>query len=344
MALTSSRQSQCGAVLALTLFMLVALSLLAVSMGKDILLDHALSASTRASLNAHLLLDSGKRLAAAVLVRNSRRGDPDRLNEPDWGIFDSYLTAFSSQVETTEFTGSLVDENCRFPLAALFPRSSRDEAVAEAFSRVFTRLTAQLMLLHGYDAGLPQALQQAEIWLRNLRQWSGLAPLDETARRWYLSRVPARLPRGTPPLGAEELTLVYWPDMDEAFVRALVLGTPDRPGLAEYLTVWGSGPLNVNTALPEVLTAFGNDHEQGKAFAETILRQRVRKDAKLEEGWYLETGQRFGIALGALPPGVLDVRSRWYRLEITILGGKYTGIAVGWVSNDFVHWEYQAIK
>lgn len=335
--------SQRGAVLALVLFMLAALSLLAVSMGKDILLDHALSTGTRASLNAHLLLDSGKRLAAAVLVRNNRRSDPDRLLEKEWGLFDAYLAAFSSQTATTNFSGSLSDENSRFPLPALFPATPRDEPSAEVFSRSFVRMTARILRDHGFDAGQAEAEQQAEIWLENIRQWAGLDPLPEDARQWYLSRLPARLPPKRPPLGPEELALVRWPGMDEALVRAVVLGTPDCAGLADAVSMWAPGPINVNTALPAVLRSLSADEQQGKHFAEAVMRERIREDATLEEGWYLEAARRAGMNLENLPAGVLDVRSRWFRLNISVSGGR-SGIAVGWVTNEFVHWEYQAIR
>lgn len=342
MALKSNHRQR-GAVLALVLFMLAALSLLAVGIGKDILLDHTLSTGTRASLNAHLLLDSGQRLAAAVLVANSRRGDPDTLNEKEWGQFNAYLDAFSSQSATTDFSGSITDENSRFPLPALFQASPREEAAAKVFSQLFVRLTARIMRNHGFAAGQAEALHQAEIWLENIHQWAGLSAVPEEARRWYLSRQPALLPPGRPPLGPEELMQVRWPNMDEAFVRAVVLGTPETPGLTQCLSVWARGPINVNTALPQVLQTLSDNEEQALHFTEAIVRGRAKQDAKLEEKWYLEAARRAGMNLDNLPVGVLDVRSRWYRLEIVVAGGR-TGMAIGWVTNGYVNWEYQAIR
>ena len=47
----------------------------------------------------------------------------------------------------------------------------------------------------------------------------------------------------------------------------------------------------------------------------------------------------------ALPNGCLDVRSRWYRLNLTVRQGarKNTLTSVGWVTHEYVTWEYRAV-
>jgi general secretion pathway protein K len=43
----------------------------------------------------------------------------------------------------------------------------------------------------------------------------------------------------------------------QGVTRQILYGRPDAPGLAEHLTVWGTGAVNVNTASPLVLRALG---------------------------------------------------------------------------------------
>jgi len=43
----------------------------------------------------------------------------------------------------------------------------------------------------------------------------------------------------------------------QGMTRELFYGRPDAPGLAEHLTVWGTGAVNVNTVSPLVLRALG---------------------------------------------------------------------------------------
>jgi type II secretory pathway component PulK len=79
--------------------------------------------------------------------------------------------------------------------------------------------------------------------------------------------------------------------------REILYGRPDSPGLIEHLTVWGNGAVNVNTASPVVLRAFGF------AQAEVDLLTARRPYADLVE----------------LPPGLrrgrLRTRSDTFRIE-----------------------------
>ncbi len=108
-----------GAVLILVLFVLTGLSVLTVEFSRDILLDHAMSASTRSILAAKPLMESGERLATAVLTRNSEEGTPDHMRE-DWGLFGIGLERLSAELPGADLSGSIEDENSRFPINAIF--------------------------------------------------------------------------------------------------------------------------------------------------------------------------------------------------------------------------------
>ena len=92
-----------GAVLILVLFVLTGLS---VEYSRDILLDHAMSASTRSILAAKPLMESGERLATAVLTRNSEEGTPDHMRE-DWGLFGLGLERLSAELPGADLSGSI---------------------------------------------------------------------------------------------------------------------------------------------------------------------------------------------------------------------------------------------
>jgi type II secretory pathway component PulK len=79
--------------------------------------------------------------------------------------------------------------------------------------------------------------------------------------------------------------------------RELLYGRPEAPGLAEYLTVFGTGTVNVNTASPVVLRALG----YAPAEVETLVGRRPYADPN------------------ALPPGLprrnLRTTSTVFRIE-----------------------------
>jgi type II secretory pathway component PulK len=90
----------------------------------------------------------------------------------------------------------------------------------------------------------------------------------------------------------------------------LLYGRPDHPGLAEYLTTWSSGAINVNTASPMVLRAVG--------FAPPEVD--------------LLAGRRPYVDLGELPPGVRRgnqrTRSDTFRIESWAGGAEASGRAL----------------
>jgi type II secretory pathway component PulK len=83
----------------------------------------------------------------------------------------------------------------------------------------------------------------------------------------------------------------------QGMTREILYGRPEAPGLIEYLTVWGTGAVNVNTASPVVLRALGY------APAEVDLL----------------TGRRPYVELAELPPalrrGGQRTRSDTFRIE-----------------------------
>lgn len=337
------RDRRRGAVLILVLFVLTGLAVLTVEFSRDVLLDHALSSSTRSLLAAKPLMESGERLASVVLAKNSEEGTPDHPRE-DWGLFNRELERLSVELQGAELSGNIEDENSRFPLNAIFYEREAERARADAFAEVLIKMLAGLMRVHGYAGGADNAARAARDYVDSLRQWGGQTETDEESLKWYLNRSPRRLPPGRPPQAPEEILLVRWPHMEEAWARRVLEGTETLPGLLETLSVWTRGPMNVNTLRPEVLAALVRDERQARAFVSAILRYRDNPDNELKEKWYQDIFSSYDVP--TLPNGCLDVRSRWYRLNLTVRQGarKNRLTAVGWATHEYVTWEYRAVR
>lgn len=327
----------------LVLFVLAGLAVLAVEFSRDVLLDHALSSSTRSILASKPLMESGERLAAAVLIRNNLAGNPDHHRE-DWGRFDTGLQRLSDELVGSTLSGSIEDENSFFPINAVFYARESERARAEAFAAMLTRLLAGLMRLHGYEGGADNAVKLAAGFVDALRQWGGQKGTDAEALRWYLTREPRRLPPKRPLMAPEEILLIHWPYVDEAWGHEVLHGSPERPGLLDLITVWAPGPMNINTLRPELLAALVQDERQALPFAGAVERYRANPDNELNAGWYKELFSYYDVP--ALPQGVIDVQSRWYRLHLAVRQGARENrlTSVGWVTNQMVTWEYRVIR
>ena len=144
-------------------------------------------------------------------------------------------------------------------------------------------------------------------------------------------------------LAPEEILLVRWPHVEQEWGRDVLRGTKELPGLLETLTIWTQGPMNMNTLQPAVLSALVRDERQARPFVNAVLHYRDNPDNDLGENWYKDLLSAYDVP--ALPNGCLDVRSRWYRLNLTARQGarKNTLTSVGWVTHEYVTWEYRAV-
>ncbi|WP_279062302.1 type II secretion system protein GspK [Bilophila wadsworthia] len=218
-----------------------------------------------------------------------------------------------------------------------------EDSRAEAFADILTRLLAGLMRVHGYAGGPDNALALAKEYVDSLRQWGGQTETDQDTLKWYLTQTPRYLPPGRPLLAPEEILLVRWPHVEQEWGRDVLRGTKELPGLLETLTIWTQGPMNMNTLQPAVLSALVRDERQARPFVNAVLHYRDNPDNDLGENWYKDLLSAYDVP--ALPNGCLDVRSRWYRLNLTVRQGarKNTLTSVGWVTHEYVTWEYRAV-
>ena len=177
----------------------------------------------------------------------------------------------------------------------------------------------------------------------SLRQWGGQTETDQDTLKWYLTQTPRYLPPGRPLLAPEEILLVRWPHVEQEWGRDVLRGTKELPGLLETLTIRTQAPMNMNTLQPAVLSALVRDERKARPFVNAVQHYRDNPDNDLGENWYKDLLSAYDVP--ALPNGCLDVRSRWYRLNLTVQQGarKNTLTSVGWVTHEYVTWEYRAV-
>lgn len=331
-----------GAVLILVLFVLTGLSVLTVEFSRDILLDHAMSTSTRSILAAKPLMESGRTPRHGCPHPGTAKREP-RITCGRIGYCSASAgTAFRRTAGRGPFG---LHRGRKQPLSHQrhFLRTRGRSCRAEAFADILTRLLAGLMRVHGYAGGPDNALALAKEYVDSLRQWGGQTETDQDTLKWYLTQTPRYLPPGRPLLAPEEILLVRWPHVEQEWGRDVLRGTKELPGLLETLTIWTQGPMNMNTLQPAVLSALVRDERQARPFVNAVLHYRDNPDNDLGENWYKDLLSAYDVP--ALPNGCLDVRSRWYRLNLTVRQGarKNTLTSVGWVTHEYVTWEYRAV-
>jgi DNA uptake protein ComE-like DNA-binding protein len=114
--------------------------------------------------------------------------------------------------------------------------------------------------------------------------------LQDEEARVNLNTAPATLLAALPGVGQELAGAIVqqrqqqpWSTPEEVLQRGLVAasvwyGRAGQPGLSAYLTVWGSGKININTASPVILAALPGITP---AMVEAIMRYRQGDDRQL---------------------------------------------------------------
>ncbi len=298
------RLRQEGGVLVLVLLALAVMGFLAIDTMKQLALDYAGSAYLRTQVQGQGLLQSGAAVAEAVLLKDEELEADHRFE--DWAKFQEQLQQADSHLETGSLQGTLTDENARFPLFGL---KKSDGNYTEIFKRL-VKITADNL---GVNVNAETLTTSVQCWLGSL---SG--EKCEASENYYASRTPSYHPpkEGRMFRAPNEFLLLYaGEDAEEQLVK-LYEGTKDKPGLKDLTTIWGRGPINMNTALPEVVGALvpeNFERERGN-FVHDITVQRQREDNKFEMKWYETIGEWYGFELNT---NCLGKSSNTYRLALS---------------------------
>lgn len=126
---------------------------------------------------------------------------------------------------------------------------------------------------------------------------------------YYQSLDPSYQAANGPITSIEELLLVKGID------RELLLGSDERPGLADFITVHGNdGKININTAPSQLLQALHPLLTEDLALTlEEYRGQEANRDLLENADWYLQVPAWPGDI--ELPQAVISTKSFWFELE-----------------------------
>ena len=122
----------------------------------------------------------------------------------------------------------------------------------------------------------------------------------------------------------EELLMV------KGMTRDLFYGTAESPGLAQCLTVFGDGKININTAPKPVLRALAAEMTDDEVDRLDKYRRDQRNDLA-DPGWYQKLPRSAGINI---PAGLIVVRSDIFRITAVGLQGRMAERVTGVVKRE----------
>ena len=122
----------------------------------------------------------------------------------------------------------------------------------------------------------------------------------------------------------EELLMV------KGVTRDLFYGARESPGLAQYLTVFGDGRININTASKPVLRVLAAEMTDDEVDRLDKYRRDQRNDLT-DPGWYQKLPRSSGINI---PAGLIVVRGDTFRITAVGLQGRMAERITGVVKRE----------
>ena len=286
-----SRPETRGVALVIVLLVIATLAGLTIAFSEDAITEASLAGYARDGHRARQAALSGVNLALALLDRDKDRS-VDSLRE-DWARFGAHV--FPSLVpEEISFSGRIVDECGKLNLNSLRDAKGKiDETRAGRLRRLFDALHVDPdpvnPLLDWLDADDVERMEGAETFY-----YQGLPHPYAAANGPFRTPGQVFLVKGMP--------------------RIRSFGGDPEKRILWYLTVYGGGKVNINTAPAEVLESL--DEEMDAATARSILDYRQEEDFRTVSDLMKVPGMDESVYKRI--KGAVTVKSDTYSIEIRV--------------------------
>jgi len=277
--MVSVHRERDGFALILTILVITIIVALSLELNSSIRSELQAAVNLRDGVSLRHLAKSGFQFAMAVLYDDGKRTAYDSLRE-DWADperLSGYLEGMFSEgavgIEIIDHSGRIQINNLIYHKGE--KRGSYNPVQREMLSR----------LLGSEEFDLEP--DEVDNIIDAIKDW--LDPDKEVTRLGAEGSYYAGLDRpysckDGPLDSLEELLLV------RGITRELFYGTGERPGLSEFLTVWGDGKINTNTARPLVLKALSKHLDRD--MVEAMVAYRTDEDNDISgPGWYKQVPQ-----------------------------------------------------
>lgn len=295
-----------GSVLIVVLLVLAAAAFLIMESGKFLRIDYSSAAYQRVVIAGGNLLRSGLTLAKEVLLEDIKEnGDTADHNFDNWATMDEFLRNISSSLESGEIDGNITPEDGKINLNSFLLGGD----VGKGLGEIFVRLVSGLISAHEIEADPNNYLNSIKIWIG--------AKDTKGDKDWYAMQEPAYSPDAAPFRTPDELLLVRWGELDLETRRKFFYGANGVPGLKEFITVWGNGKINVNTAANEVIAALAPDPVLRSEYVEAVENYRSQGESDFSSAWYVDIATRVGFDMTKFPVKALASKSSFFRVSLT---------------------------
>lgn len=254
------------------------------------------AANFRDRVKTLYIAKSGFNAAATLLLRDIN--NYDSLTEI-WARTE-ILSPYSAQLFEGDGHCTLIieDESGRIPVHKIMD--------GDASNRQYRDILARFLSLPEFNL----KPDQVESIIDSIKDWldSDEAVTGGGAESaYYQTLSPPYNAKNGPLDSLDELLLV------KGITPEIFFGAEGRPGIRDFLTVYGDGQININTAPKMVLRALSADMTTERADAMDNYR-RDPANSLSDRAWYTKVDSMYGVTLA---DNIISVKSRNFRITST---------------------------
>jgi general secretion pathway protein K len=285
-----------GFALILTILMISLMVTLTLQFSGTMRTDLYAAANLKDGIRLLYIAKSGFNFACAVLLEDASETDFDSLNEP-WADSGNLSSRSKALFDEGRFEVKVRDHSGRICINRLVDESGNWDPVQKEILGRFLGLEE-----FGLDPEEAENLMEAiKDYMDADDEPTGFGGAESADYQAMGSPSPCK---NGPLEFLEELLRV------KGMTRELYDGTGEKPGISKYLTVYGDGKININTADPLVLRALSSNMD--RKMAEDMKKYREDEEHDLSNtGWYKNVSGMEAINL----PGVITVSSAYFEIE-----------------------------
>ena len=287
-----------GFALILTILIVSLIVVMTLQFNNSMWADLYSSANLRDGIRLRFIARSGLNCAFAVLSEDASANDVDSLQEA-WANSEELSLHSVTMFENGHFQVKITDLSGKIQVNQLIDKNGKYNKAQKKLLRRF--LSSKQFRLDSEEVG--NLIDAIKDWID---------PDDEVTRfgaenGYYQSLERPYTCKNGPIDSLSQMLLI------KGITKELFYGSKDRPGISNYLTVYGDGRININTADPLVLSSLSDDIDMEMAADMVEYRLDDGNDLK-DPAWYRKVP---GMGDVAIESALIKTASPYFAIEST---------------------------
>lgn len=259
-----------GMALILTIMIISLIVTLTLQFNASMRSDLEETANLRDGVKMSYVAKSGFSYALAVLSMDTEEGSVDSLHDI-WADSKTLSENAGSLFDDGRVGLRISDHSARIQINHLVDENGEYDAAQKGLLTRFLRSTVFDLSLEEVD-NIVDAIKD---WIDGNSEVTRFGAEDT----YYKTLEKPYACKNAPLEFVEELLLI------RGITKELFYGTEERPGISDYVTTYGDGKININTADPLILRALSDHMDDG--MVEEMVSYRDDEESDLSDpGWY----------------------------------------------------------